>query len=199
MACVKPVIIGEEFEHIPPHITILPPFWMNPTQKNDFDRLISSGAEEYLPLTGWAEEPVCLGNNNELKYLPLSLLAKLPDYSDGKGLKVMPVSSVHRGLFACAVISGDRLGIEFDRKYSMDYKSVTKKIVTVSSDQDAVTVENDEVEEIVCTNINQTHITDFENIEVGSRIVIPEIQLFCYGALKKVVSIYSEDKYAVEV
>lgn len=155
-ACLEPVEVGKEFSKLPPHITILPPCNITEEKLSDFINGISQGAEDWLPISGETGCPVLFGKNHDTE--------------------VMPVHYIEPGVFANAIVTADKLGIAYDKSFSINYFESNKPIH----------YEGDELT-ISCSKINHPHITNFENLKPDEEIRIQEMQLFCLSALKKKV------------
>lgn len=187
VACLEPFCVTEEFERIPPHITVLPPAMMTSSQRSDFIRFYSEVAEENLPFTVHTNDIEYFGNNNDIP--------------------VLPVSGVFGTAFAGAVVLAKRLGIEFDDTYM--YRSAPddsmRFMKTVAVDRESgdfkfVESDKDEADWVQCINWNQPHITDFEGVVgPGETFRLFDIQLFCYEALRKrVKAVFRRDIYDFE-
>ncbi|MCX6728896.1 MAG: hypothetical protein NTV39_04000 [Candidatus Saccharibacteria bacterium] len=167
------VSLGEEFSKTPPHITVLPPFYMRPSQKEVFDREFAEVAEDSLPFTIYTEEPEFLGENNDIK--------------------VMPVSGRFWSVFAGASVLAKRMGLPFDDTYA--YRSL-EQIDKSTKLTFGVGEEIDSCGGLICIGHNNPHVTDYEGvIEPWETRHLQDIQLFCYQAFKKVVSVYTKDGF----
>lgn len=166
-ACLEPVEIGEEFSKLPAHITILPPCNIIEEKLKDFMNGIAEGAEDWLPISGITGCPVLFGENHDIE--------------------VMPVHYIEPGVFANAIVTADKLGIPYDKSFSITYVKSDKPIF----------YEGDELT-ISCSKINHPHITSCENLKPGDKIRIYEMQLFCLSALKRVVATFNNQGYNYE-
>lgn len=155
-ACLKSVEIGEEYVKLPPHITVLPPCNIEEEKLYDFINGIAEGAEDWLPISGLTCCPVLFGKNRETE--------------------VMPVHYIEPGVFANAIVTADKLGITYDKSFSINYVKSNNPIV---SDGEELTLS--------CSKINHPHITNYEDLKPNTWICIDEMQLFCLSAFKKKV------------
>ncbi len=171
-ASLVPTELGAEFSKLPPHITVLPPFFMYNSQKDSFDRSFSEIAEENLPFTIHACQPELFGHDNDLK--------------------VLPISGVFGSVFIGASVLAKEMNLPYDDTYHYRaYLRDDSQAMSFGTGEEVSTCGNEIVYES-----NNPHVTDYEGIiEPIETMRLYEIQLFCYQAMKKVVSIYRADGY----
>jgi len=175
-ASLTPVRLGDDFLRLPPHLTLLPPVYMGPSQKAEFDVAFAEVAEESLPFTVHANPIEYFGPNNDIP--------------------VLPISGVFFSAFAGAAMLAKRMGLAYDDTYSFKFSPNVDESVAMSFGT------GDEVDTcggLTCISWNDPHITDFEGvIEPGEIQRLYEIQLFSSQALKRAVSIYRQDGFEYE-
>lgn len=173
-ASIEPVDVGDKFVRLPTHITMLPPFMMHPSKKDEFDKNFAEVAEENLPFLMLTHEPEPFGRDGEVSALP--------------------VSGVFSQLFFGAFVIARYMELPFDDTYSIKIDARKDKSVAMSFGS------GDEVEScggLTVLSSGKPHITDYEGI-IGPDDLrhIHEVQLFCYHALaKQVVSTYTRNGY----
>lgn len=173
VSCLEPVVVGDKFEKVPPHLTLLPPFMMEPSYKKYFDKHLAEIAEENLPLTVHAHQPEYFGFEHNILALPVS--------GRFEGLRI--------GAFALA----KDMNLEFDDTFSFKLSNAIDRSPAMSfgSGHEVSTIGDYSL-----ANWGQPHITDFEGIiEPGETKILSDVQLFCYGSLKKVASLYRNNMY----
>ncbi len=166
-ACLEPVELGKEMSKLPPHITVLPPCNIAEDKLEKFINGIAEGAEDWLPIGGATGCPVLFGENHDIT--------------------VMPLNFWEPGVFANAVVVADKLGISYDKRFSINY---------TKSDH-IIMYEGDEIS-WVCSQINHPHITNFEGLRPNEWITIYEMQLFCLSAIKKAVATFNNQGFHYE-
>lgn len=174
VACIDPLCVGEEFDKIPPHVTVLPPFMMRPAERQQFIERYAESAEDHLPLT-----------------------ILTTDFEYYGSIKVLPGFTLDWGVFTGAVCSARELGLEYPDEYS--FQSYSNKdgsrALSFGTGDEVITCGG----EIVYKS-NHPHITDFEGvINPGEKKRFEDVQLFCYGAFtKRVKAIFRRDAYDFE-
>jgi len=175
-ASLIPVRLGDVFLRLPTHLTMVPPVYMNPSQKREFDVGFAEVAEENLPFTIHANGPEYFGPKNDIE--------------------VLPISGVFFSAFAGAAMLAKRMGLPYDDTFSFKFSPKTDESVAMSFGT------GDEVDTcggLTCVSWNDPHVTDFEGIiEPGETRRLYEVQLFALQGLKRVVSVYRQDGFEYE-
>lgn len=174
VSCLNPLVVGEEFEKVPPHITVLPPFSMPLSKKEEFDRQFAEVAEDHLPFSFQALQPEMFGQNNDIE--------------------VMPVSTIDWGIFMGAFALAKRLQLDYDDTYhiktlgSLD----ASRALSFGSGEEVDTCGGE-----TCLKTNRPHITDFNGvINPGEQKHLFDVQLFSYRSFgKRVVSVYRNNMF----
>lgn len=182
-ACLSPLCVGEEFDKIPPHVTVLPPFQMRPSQRLQFIKNYADVAEDHLPFRMVTLDYEYFGPNNDIK--------------------VLPGATIDWGVFAGAACLAKSLGLPYPDEYHFRSQLKTDSSLRLDNSWVMSFGTGDEVDTcggVTCYQSNRPHITNFEGvIGPGEMIRFENVQLFCYEALsKKVKAIFRRDVYDFE-
>lgn len=183
VACLDPLCVGEEFPKIPPHVTVLPPFMMRPSQRRKFIEEYATTAEDHLPLRIHTLDYEYFGPENDVK--------------------VLPGATIDWGVFAGAACVAKYLGLEYPDEYHFQSYLKTDGSPRIDTGGAMSFGTGDEVDTVggeTCYQSNSPHITDFEGlIGPGENKIFNDVQLFCYGALgKRVKAIFRRNMYDFE-
>ena len=107
MACITPIELGQKFDKYPPHITILPPFYMDDQQKEEFDNRLNNL------------------NKDEHDYFIDSRLSSCKDkFGGSEDISVMRMFPYPIHILVRAALLLDAMKIDRDKNFGLDYYEV---------------------------------------------------------------------------